>query len=76
MIINSIKKDGEGYSVTGNLIIKGVTKSISFPFKAENKDGGLLLTGDFTINRKDFNVGGSSAVLGNSVNISLKVFAD
>lgn len=73
---NSIKKDDKGYSVSGNLTIKGVTKNISFPFKAENKDGGILLTGEFTINRKDFNVGGSSAVLGNSVNVSLKVFAN
>ena len=58
------------------LEIKGITQNISFPFKAENKDGGILLTGEFTINRKDFNVGGSSAVLGNSVNVNLKVFAN
>ena len=75
-VSNGIKKDNEGYSVTGNLTIKAVTKSISFPFKAESKDGGILLTGEFTINRKDFDVGGSSAVLGNSVNVSLKVFAN
>ena len=73
---NGVKKDNEGYSVTGNLTIKGITQNISFPFKAENKDGGILLTGEFTINRKDFNVGGSSAVLGNSVNVNLKVFAN
>lgn len=75
-VSNSIKKDNDGYSVTGSLTIKGITKTLSFPFKAENKDGGILLTGEFTINRKDFNVGGSSAVLGNSVNVNLKVFAN
>ena len=31
-VSNGIKKDNDGYSVTGNLTIKGVTKSISFPF--------------------------------------------
>jgi polyisoprenoid-binding protein YceI len=71
----NIKKDENGYLVTGNLTIKGVTKAVSFPFTVENQNNGILLNGNFSINRKDFNVGGSSAVLGNSVNVSLKVFA-
>ena len=75
-VSSSIKKENEGYSVSGNLTVKGISKVISFPFKAENKDNGVLLTGEFSINRKDFDVGGSSAVLGNSVNVSLKVFAN
>lgn len=70
-----ITQNQSDYTVTGKLTIKGVTKTISFPFTVENQDNGILLNGNFTINRKDFNVGESSAVLGNTVNVSLKVFA-
>jgi polyisoprenoid-binding protein YceI len=71
----NIKKDENGYAVTGNLTMKGISKTVSFPFTVQNQNNGILLSGNFSINRKDFNVGGSSAVLGNNVNISLKVFA-
>jgi polyisoprenoid-binding protein YceI len=72
----SISQSQNDYSVTGKLTIKGITKTISFPFTVQNQDNGLLLTGSFNIDRKDFNVGESSAVLGNTVNVSLKVFAN
>lgn len=64
------------YTVNGNLSIKGITKPVSFPFTAEKKDNGFIFSGEFSIDRKEFGVGGNSAVLGNSVNVSLKVFAD
>ena len=74
-VSKNISKDQNGYTVTGSLTIKGTTKTISFPFVTQNQDAGLLFTGNLSINRKDFNVGGSSAVLGNNVDINLKVFA-
>jgi|SRR5438552_14835183 len=78
-VSTSITKDPNGYNVTGNLTIKGITKTISFPFNVQNmvqsQDAGIILTGNFSINRKDFDVGGSSAVLGNNVDVSLKVVA-
>jgi polyisoprenoid-binding protein YceI len=70
-----ITKEQNSYTVTGNLTIKGVTRPVSFPFTVQNQDNGLIFSGSFSINRKDFGVGGSSAVLGNSVDVSLKVFA-
>lgn len=70
-----ITKNQNDYTVTGNLTIKGVTKTISFPFSVQNQENGLLFSGNFSINRKDFNIGGSSAVLGNNVDIQLKAFA-
>ena len=70
-----IAKEKDSYIVTGNLTIKGVTRPISFPFTVQNQDNGLVFSGSITINRKDFNVGGSSAVLSNSVDVSLKVFS-
>ncbi|HEY1871875.1 MAG TPA: YceI family protein [Chitinophagaceae bacterium] len=74
-VSTGISQNQNDYAVTGKLTIKGITKTISFPFTVQNQDNGLLLTGSFIINRKDFNIGESSAVLGNTVNVSLKVFA-
>ncbi len=70
-----ITKEQDGYTVTGNLSIKSVTRPVSFPFTVQTQDNGLIFSGSFTIDRKDFGVGGSSAVLGNSVDVSLKVFS-
>lgn len=65
----------EGYFVLfAKLTIKGVTKEISFPFKAVAENGGLRFTGSFKIKRRDFGVGGRSTV-SNDVDIKLNVFA-
>lgn len=74
-ISTNITGSQNDYNVTGKLTIKGTAKTISFPFTIQNQDNGIILSGEFSINRKDFNIGGGSAVLGNNVNVSLKVFA-
>lgn len=61
------------YTAIGKLTIKGVTKSISFPFTATKATNGYLFAGSLTINRLDFGVGKNSMVLSNDVDISLKV---
>ena len=71
----AVKANNDGYIVTGELTIKGISKNISFPFTAVTQNGGMLFTGNFSINRKDFDIGGSSAVLSNNVDINLKVYA-
>jgi polyisoprenoid-binding protein YceI len=63
------------YSIQGNLTIKGISKSVSFPFTATAVAGGYLLSGNFKINRRDFNVGGSSWVLSDDLTVSLNVSA-
>ena len=62
------------YTLTGNLTIKGTTKTISFPFIATPMGNDFIFKGTFTINRKDFGVGGTST-LGNPVTLSLTVLA-
>ena len=62
-------------NITGNITIKGVTKKISFPFTVKPSGKGYLFEGNFSINRKDFGVGSGSAVLGDNVNVLLKVNA-
>jgi len=63
------------YKATGSLTLKGVTKTISFPFTATKTASGYLFSGSFTINRIDYGIGKSSMVLGDDVNVSLKVQA-
>ncbi len=62
-------------SVSGTLTIKGVSKSISFPYMVKKVNGGYIFEGDFSINRKDFSVGGSFTTLSNRVDVKLRVNA-
>jgi polyisoprenoid-binding protein YceI len=72
----NITRDAAGkFLITGSLTIKGVTKQIAFPFKAVAQNNGYLFSGLFTINRRDFSVGGNSMVLADNVQVSLTVFA-
>jgi polyisoprenoid-binding protein YceI len=61
--------------VTGKLVIKGISKTINFPFKVEPTSIGYRLQGQFTVNRLDFGVGSSSWVLANTVLVQLNVIA-
>ena len=47
---------GATHTITGNLILHGVTKAITFPAKVEFKDDGVTITSEFAINRKDFGI--------------------
>lgn len=72
---DKITAQGNGFTMNGKLTMKGVTKEISFPFTAVAKDKGYLFEGSLQLNRKDYNVGGNSFVLGDNVTIDLSVFA-
>ncbi len=61
--------------IEGNISIKGVTKSVSFPFKVNTVANGHTFTGEFKLNRRDFNVGGGSMVLSDNLTVSLSIFA-
>ena len=76
--VKSIKVSGSattGYTMDGNITIKGVSKKISIPFKAAAQNGGYLFTGEFEISRRDFEVGGKSAVMSDNLKVSLSIFA-
>jgi polyisoprenoid-binding protein YceI len=62
------------YVLFAKLTIKGVTKEVSFPFKATQETGGIRFTGAFKIKRRDFGVGGRSTI-SNDVDIKLNVFS-
>lgn len=74
--IGTTNKSAEGYYYFyGNLIIKNISKPISFPFKVEKNGSDYTFSGDFIINRLDFNVGEKSMVLSNKVSVQLSILA-
>jgi polyisoprenoid-binding protein YceI len=58
----------------GKLTIKNRTKDISFPFSATASGGGYLFDGSFSINRRDFEVGGTSTI-SDKLDVTLHVLA-
>jgi len=72
--ISRTNKSGDGfYFFTGDLTIKGITKTISFPFQVKKVNEDYLFTGNFDINRTDFGIGEKNIVLSNNVSVSLSV---
>ncbi len=69
------KTESGYYYFTGTLAMHGITKTLEFPFKLEKVNDNYLFTGEFEINRLDFGIGDKSAVLSNTVNVSLSVLA-
>ena len=64
------------YQFTGNLTIKKTTKPISFQFVAVEKDGGYLFTSDdINLNRRDYEVGGSSISMADELKLTISVLA-
>jgi len=58
-VSTAIKAGGEGgasHTVTGNLTLHGVTKSITFPAKIMGDASHVMVNAEFAINRKDFNI--------------------
>ncbi|MBS1730193.1 MAG: YceI family protein [Bacteroidetes bacterium] len=62
-------------TVTGILTMKGISKSLSFPYTVQKVNGVYVFEGNFAINRKDFGLGGSLTTISNRVDVHLKVKA-
>jgi polyisoprenoid-binding protein YceI len=68
-----ISRNG-AFMIYGKLTIKNKTKDISFPFTAATSNESYLFKGTFKINRRDFDVGGSSAISDN-LDVILNILA-
>jgi len=71
--IAGVDKSGH-YTFSGKLTIRDKTRGISFPFVAISSGDDYIFKGSFTINRRDFDVGGSSP-LANNLTVNLTVYA-
>ena len=54
--ITGIEPGATNSTVTGNLQLRGVTKSISFPAAIQVSGAAVTVKAEFAINRKDFNI--------------------
>jgi len=74
-----IEPAADGYMVTGNFTMRGVTKGIQFPAKIERQGENVYVESEFKINRKDWNVGYDSyedAIVLEEVVVSFKMLAE
>jgi len=62
------------FIVSGKLTIKNTSRDISFPFTAAPSNSDYIFKGSFKINRKDFDVGGTSTI-SNELEVYLNVLA-
>lgn len=76
-LVSSKVTQGKGgansFEFSGELTIKGTKKNIQFPFTTSQSNGGTLFKAEFPLNRRDFNVGGSSISLSDNLTVSLAV---
>lgn len=66
----------DNYTITGDLEMHGVTKSVTFPAKIDVTDGDVTVKSGFIINRKDFGIvysGPSDNLIRDDVSIMLDV---
>ena len=68
-----ITKQGEAYLTSGTLTIKDVSKSIEIPFKVREEGNSTILTGTFSLERKDYHVGEgtSTFMVGNEIEVEI-----
>ena len=63
------KVNKSSFLLIGFLTLKGIKKEMQIPIKIIKTESELKIKGEFLINRKDFNVGGSSLVLSKTVKV-------
>jgi polyisoprenoid-binding protein YceI len=72
--VHATDKQGN-FQADGSLTVKGISKMISLPFKAVKNSSGYRFTGSFKMNRRDFNIGGSSTI-SNELTVDIIVVAE
>jgi polyisoprenoid-binding protein YceI len=73
LVSKSVSTGKKGmFLINGTLTIKKQTKPVSLPFSATPTDDGLIFKGTLSINRRDFEVGGTSTI-SDKVDITLNV---
>jgi polyisoprenoid-binding protein YceI len=68
-----ITRTGTSYLVIGDLTLHGTTKEVSIPFTFKNSGNSAFFSGNFIINRSDFNVGKPGGEEDEIIKINLSV---
>ena len=66
---------GANYAGMFNVTIKGITKEIEIPFEFNQFADEATIKGEFTLNRRDFGIGGKSFTMSDEVTISIEIKA-
>jgi polyisoprenoid-binding protein YceI len=68
------KKEGNLYNITGNLTIKGITKTVTVPANYSNTSGKkITFKGTFNVNRIDFKVGKKSTAVPDIMKVNFEI---
>ncbi|GAA5483059.1 YceI family protein [Haloferula sargassicola] len=54
--ITGVEKTGTGYEVSGNLLMRGVEKNVTFPATGSKDGDAIKVQAEFDINRKDWGI--------------------
>ena len=75
-VSSSVTETGKkgSYQTLGILTVKNKSKEITMPFTVEKNGNGWVFSGSFKMNRKDYDIGGSST-LSDEVTVDIKVVA-
>jgi len=68
-------KKEDAFAGIFNVTIKNVTKEVEIPFSFTTDGNNGIFDGSFTIDRRDFGVGGNSFIMGDNVTVSIVVNA-
>lgn len=69
------KKGANAYLGTFALTLKGTTRTVMIPFTVNQTGNTAQFMGEFTINRRDYEVGGRNLLMSNDVTIMLSIQA-
>jgi polyisoprenoid-binding protein YceI len=72
-VSSKIEKSTDGYSVSGTLTIKGISKEKKIPLKVVKNGTDLTFSGSFPVNRADHKVGHKSDAVPDIMNISYSI---
>jgi len=75
MNLISVKKSNQGFIGVFELTMKGIKKQITMPFTISEEGGNHIFNGTLALNRRDFNVGGSSMIMSDNVSVQIKITA-
>ena len=74
-VSKSIKAGADGYMVTGDLTLHGVTHPLSFPAKIDVANGGVTVSSQFDLNRHDWGISYGKGTVNDLVKMTLEVKA-